>query len=183
MINKTDLEKHVESNLTIAKIAEIYSVGNTTIRYWLRKYGLKTKPILKSKFSDEEILSIANNSVSFNNFLEKVGSSFNGGAFYHYKERLTKLGFDFNKFLSGGKVKFINHVEKVPNIKKRLRRNFLKKLLDHNNMPYECYYCGISEWRNKKLNLPIHHKDKDRNNNTVENLCYICPNCHSIEHF
>lgn len=31
--------------------------------------------------------------------------------------------------------------------------------------------------------LQVHHKDRDRNNNTLENLELICPNCHCKEHY
>lgn len=31
--------------------------------------------------------------------------------------------------------------------------------------------------------LQIHHKDRDRNKNELENLALICPNCHCEEHF
>ncbi|MEX2029204.1 MAG: HNH endonuclease [Candidatus Paceibacterota bacterium] len=31
--------------------------------------------------------------------------------------------------------------------------------------------------------LQVHHKDKNRNNNNLENLALICPNCHYEEHF
>lgn len=31
--------------------------------------------------------------------------------------------------------------------------------------------------------LQVHHKDRDRNNNNIDNLELICPNCHFEEHF
>ena len=31
--------------------------------------------------------------------------------------------------------------------------------------------------------LQVHHKDRDRNNNNLENLELICPNCHCEEHY
>lgn len=31
--------------------------------------------------------------------------------------------------------------------------------------------------------LQVHHKDRNRENNTIENLEYLCPNCHETEHF
>jgi hypothetical protein len=31
--------------------------------------------------------------------------------------------------------------------------------------------------------LEVHHKDRDRENNTIENLEILCPNCHMEEHF
>jgi hypothetical protein len=31
--------------------------------------------------------------------------------------------------------------------------------------------------------LQVHHKDRNRNNNELENLELICPNCHYEDHF
>ena len=44
---------------------------------------------------------------------------------------------------------------------------------------YECSQCGISEWNNKPLTLELEHKNGNNRDNRVENLCLICPNCHS----
>lgn len=42
-----------------------------------------------------------------------------------------------------------------------------------------CEKCGYDEF---KQILGIHHKDKNRNNNSKENLSVLCPTCHSLEH-
>ena len=42
-----------------------------------------------------------------------------------------------------------------------------------------CKNCGISEWRGKELTLELEHINGDSNNNTPDNLCLLCPNCHS----
>ena len=31
--------------------------------------------------------------------------------------------------------------------------------------------------------LQVHHKDRDRTNNTLRNLELLCPNCHASEHY
>jgi hypothetical protein len=36
---------------------------------------------------------------------------------------------------------------------------------------------------NKVEILQVHHKDRDRNHNELENLELICPNCHYEEHY
>ncbi len=36
---------------------------------------------------------------------------------------------------------------------------------------------------NKYQILEVHHKDRNRENNNLENLKLICPNCHAEEHF
>lgn len=44
---------------------------------------------------------------------------------------------------------------------------------------YKCLICKISEWNKKPIKLQIHHIDGNKNNNSVENLQFLCPNCHS----
>jgi predicted nucleic acid-binding Zn ribbon protein len=42
-----------------------------------------------------------------------------------------------------------------------------------------CERCRYS----KSEILQSHHKDRDRNNNNLNNLELVCPNCHYLEHF
>lgn len=43
-----------------------------------------------------------------------------------------------------------------------------------------CQRCG---WKEEVNVLEAHHKDRNRRNNTEENVDLICPNCHSIDHY
>jgi len=43
----------------------------------------------------------------------------------------------------------------------------------------KCECCGIINWQNKPITLQLHHKDGNSNNNALENLEILCPNCHS----
>ena len=45
--------------------------------------------------------------------------------------------------------------------------------------PNVCNRCSYSE---VLYILIVHHKDRNRSNNAIENLEILCPNCHSIEH-
>lgn len=42
----------------------------------------------------------------------------------------------------------------------------------------KCERCGYD----KIQILQVHHKDKNRENNSLDNLELICPNCHSEKH-
>lgn len=55
----------------------------------------------------------------------------------------------------------------------------LKRLIKAGYKQYCCEQCGIKEWNNKPIVLQLEHKDGDHNNNTIDNLQILCPNCHS----
>ena len=42
-----------------------------------------------------------------------------------------------------------------------------------------CWECGIKEWNGKPIVLELEHKDGNAYNNSIDNLCLLCPNCHS----
>ena len=44
---------------------------------------------------------------------------------------------------------------------------------------YSCNICGIDEWENKVLVLILDHIDGNSENNSLENLRLVCPNCDS----
>lgn len=43
----------------------------------------------------------------------------------------------------------------------------------------KCAECGITDWNGKPLVLELEHKDGNSENNLKDNLCLLCPNCHS----
>jgi hypothetical protein len=54
------------------------------------------------------------------------------------------------------------------------------KILKLNLMPYECKECkNQGFWGEKKLVLQLDHKNGDNTDNRLENLRFLCPNCHS----
>lgn len=56
------------------------------------------------------------------------------------------------------------------------------RLIDEGYKQHTCEECGLSEWRGEHIALHLHHIDGDRNNNKLENLQILCPNCHSQTH-
>ena len=48
------------------------------------------------------------------------------------------------------------------------------------HFPHVCNICGYNKYL---AVLQIHHKDKNRRNNTLNNLEILCPTCHEERHF
>ncbi len=53
-----------------------------------------------------------------------------------------------------------------------------RTLLERNNVPAICVLCKVTD----KRVLAVHHIDHDHSNNKLENLTYLCHNCHHLVH-
>lgn len=65
-----------------------------------------------------------------------------------------------------------------PNWKDNASNSYRSKALKHYGCV--CINCNYSE---NEVALVVHHKDRNRSNNTLENLEVLCANCHAIEHY
>lgn len=129
-------------------------------------------------------------SFSYRQVITKLGLRPAGGNYYQLKKYITEekievthfKGTAWNKGLRGGTRKPRRPLEQIL-VKGSLFQSYKlkKRLFAAGLKPQQCESCG---WHQQTLSghlpLELHHINGDRNDNRLENLQILCPNCHSL---
>jgi hypothetical protein len=62
---------------------------------------------------------------------------------------------------------------------KRNRSHLKGRLIKAQLLENRCQACGLESWLGRPLNMHLDHANGVRNDNRLENLRMLCPNCHS----
>jgi 5-methylcytosine-specific restriction endonuclease McrA len=54
-----------------------------------------------------------------------------------------------------------------------------RRLIKEGVLEYKCSCCGINDWLGKPITLQLDHINGKNNDHRLENLRFLCPNCHS----
>lgn len=136
------------------------------------------------EISDKDFIELIKNSTNIKEVLFKLGYSTVGNSwgYSQVKERmlilnLTPYDFKGRSVLSIQQNKLIKTYDLFKN--KHPRTVIRRRIIKENLLPYKCAICGIDSWNGKKLSLELDHINGINNDNRLENLRFLCPNCHS----
>ena len=139
------------------------------------------------KLTDKEFIDLVKSSLNTSEVLFKLGYTTKGNSwgYSQVKQRMTDLNLSGKDFRGKSAVAVNNELKKVDKNKlfckgsKHARTILRKTILQENLIPYKCAICGITEWQGKTLSLELDHINGENNDNRLENLRFLCPNCHS----
>lgn len=140
------------------------------------------------KYTKELLQDAVDNSQSMMGVLRYLGLRQAGGTQAHVARRVKEFELDTSHF--NGK----SHNRGKPSLNrlssdqvlilrtdgKRTKRPQLKRAMLEVGFVYQCSLCKIGpEWNGLPLIIEIDHINGEWTDNRVENLRFLCPNCHS----
>lgn len=143
--------------------------------------------MIRVKFTKEQLEEAVTDSFSIRQVCLKLGRDYR--AFPTIKSYIQKYGIDMTHFLGQrattrkSKLRDISTIL-VENSQYSTGRpystNAIKGILIRRNLKEEkCEICGMTHWMGKDIPLEAHHINGINNDNRIENLQLLCPNCHA----
>lgn len=196
------------SNLTDKEWSELL-IGEWTVSGVLRQVGVKStadsrlrkvvneaaerlqlvRPasVFRShkEYSVEQVREAVNNAICWSDVLRALDLSPYGSNSKTVKGLVKKYGLDISHFDVKAAYRRGKDVEltiaDVFVANSTAHRSTVRRLVHkHNLLPYKCVKCGLEGlWQGEELNLQLDHIDGDPSNNQLQNLRFLCPNCHS----
>ena len=142
-----------------------------------------------NQLSDQKFSDIVKESDSFLDLKKKVGyTSTSGAVAINVKNRVLSLGLNTSHFTRSknrrldnlGNTKYKIEEILIENSNYHNRTMMKKRIINSKLLEYKCSICdNKGEWLGKPITLQIDHINGKNNDNRLENLRFICPNCHS----
>lgn len=191
-MDTNELRKLVENGYNYPMLRKHFGVVDSTITYWLKKCNFVLKRRHRNgavwKPSKKQMEHLVDKSATLSEILRKCGLNNKGGNIRSLKKRLKEDDIDYSHIRMGADS---NRGRKFPRKKIPLKeilvegstysRGHLKKrIIDNEIIRYNCSECEItSSWNGHKLVLVLDHINGTSNDNRIENLRFLCPNCNS----
>lgn len=147
------------------------------------------------QYSKEWLEELCKDSYSYAEVLRKAERKQGGGAQATLKRKIEEWQIDISHFTGQrwqespnqtenlqkcGKEKYKLEdifVENSP-ITQKILREYVER---HELLKYECVKCGCDgKWQDGFISLELDHINGNNTDNRLENLRYLCPNCHAL---
>lgn len=137
--------------------------------------------------SPSKFAALVKKAKSIGQILNHFGLQNKGGNHHTVRRRIAAEGLDISHLPMGRASNKNRKFGPRRPLKELLVKNsdyratkLKDRLIKTKIIPHKCAACGLEhEWNGKPLVLQLEHKNGDNRDNRLQNLCFLCPNCHS----
>lgn len=139
-------------------------------------------------WTDEQLIEAVKISNTYQEVSRKLGHTTYGANSRTIKKHIARLKLDTSHFMSTKEIlEYARSHMKKPlsydelfSINEIDRKHIKKYIIDNKIIPYRCHMCNIVDtWNGNPISLHLDHINGVNNDNRLENLRFLCPNCHS----
>lgn len=135
----------------------------------------------------ENLIEAVKSSKSYAEVLRKLNLKAAGGNYIQIKKYISEYNLDITHFSGQGWSKGINRNTKAVDLKEKLvdgkfvNSNRLRlQLISSGIFEAICSNCNNNKWLGSNIPLELDHINGKREDNRIENLRLLCPNCHAL---
>jgi len=133
-----------------------------------------------SDLSEEQFKMFAKESKNWKEFMIKCGYT-NLGCRKYIKIKIDKFKVDISHFINIRQNKKYTDEELFKENSEYASMNGIKtRLINKFGWKPQCSSCKLSEWMNQPIPIEIDHINGTHTDNRIENLRFLCPNCHAL---
>jgi hypothetical protein len=185
----------VAENTTIADVLRRLGLDPSGSNYkfvhhWVRRLSLDTSHWRGQTEwpSDEEFAQAVAESSSAAQVARRFGLKYNGTSHRYLRMAIERLSLDTSHWLGQAHLRGKTHnwTDRIPlaeilveNSTYGSTSRLKLRLIQAGMLKPCCQMCGISDWHGKPLALVLDHVNGIFDDNRIENIRLLCPNCHS----